>query len=164
MIPPLKKRWCTMLCPRRRKRIARTTINRHFPTLSQRGFSPEPVGLWESYVIFFLQMRARGAGKPSLRVVLRSSNQARKPPHVFYGIVCSTGWILTDPEVWIRVQSVLAYRRQGRKRHSGRQAITMPKVTFDAGRNQPTETPRIPLICGKFRGVSGTRKRATFPL
>jgi hypothetical protein len=43
-----------MLCPRRRKRIARTTINRHFPTPSQRGFCPEPVGLSESYVIFFL--------------------------------------------------------------------------------------------------------------
>jgi hypothetical protein len=51
-----------------------------------------PVGV----VCHLLPLDAGSRGREAfLRVVLRSSKQARKPPHVFYGIVCSTGWILT---------------------------------------------------------------------
>ncbi len=51
--------------------------------------------------------------------------------------------------------SVVAYRRQGGGVRS-RQA-SMPKVTFNAGRNQATPTHRIPHICGKLE-LGGTKR------
>ena len=49
----------------------------------------------------------------------------------------------------------------GAKGGSGR-PNAVPKVTFDAGRNQPIAPRRILLICGSFQRFSGTGKGATF--